>query len=189
MNQDDYENENIIDNRNLSIEEYQKTLDFLIDYLEKCNNCLKFPKLKFNISNRDIIENDNMNRNSICFIMKDPIMKIKFLYYRSCLMKIQQISRTYGSIRDKIISNIIKFENEINQIFKNKKIESYQLIDLFDKYELKKEDIEFHIENYKISIKFLNKYSKELIISQNINDYIKFFSESNFSFKYDKIIN
>ena len=199
--------------RELSLEEYQKAYDYLIDFLEKCDNSLKFPKLEFNIANRVRIEEDNMNRTSLCFTLKDVNMRIKYLNYRRCVDKLNKITQLNTHIRDKIIANIIRFEYEIYELFKNKEIQSDQLIDLFDKYDLSNRDIEFHIRIgtyayttiFTIWINFLNKHSKKLIYRSYNNDdrksvekftiftklrdnYTRFFSEGNFSFKYDRDI-
>ena len=130
-----------------------------------------------------------------------------------CVDKLNKIKQLNTHIKIKIIANIVRFEYEIYELFKNKEIQSDQLIDLFDKYDLSNRDIEFHIRIgtyayttiFTIWINFLNKHSKKLIYRSYNNDdrksvekfiifaklrdsYIRFFSEGNFPFKYDRDI-
>lgn len=197
----------------ISLEEYQTSYDYLIDFLEKCDNSLRFPKLEFNIADRLKIEEDNMNRTSLCYILKDVNMRVKCLNYRRCVDKLQQITQLHSHIHDKIIANIIRFEDEIYQLFRNKEINSNQLIDIFDKYNLSSKDIKFNIRIgtyayttiFTIWIDFLNKHSKRLLDRSYSNndrksavkfskfaklrdDYIEFFNEGNFPFKYERDI-
>lgn len=190
---------------NISLEEYERIFCYLTDY--NCENNLRFPILNIDTAERMKIEEDNMRRTSICFLNKDINMRILYLNYRRCVEKLNKIIQINSEIRDKIVANIIKFEDEIYQLFRSNALSSDPLIDLFDKYKLTFKDIKFFVQigsykyvgTFSIWVEFLNGHSKKLKDkSYNYNSpsanekfemfvnlrkkYSQFFSRCNFQF-------
>lgn len=124
---------------------YEEILNKLIDIIKNPDlfeTILSLPSFPFDLEERKIIENDEMNRNSICFFTKNLNLTLKYNHNKRCLIKIDQIIRFRATLEDKIKSNITRMKEELTRIFvddKNERIKDISsdiLINFFQKYRI-----------------------------------------------------